>query len=274
MSPRPIALQRSFRNDKRTFDYPSLRNQVRAQVDLTKIGALFGRRTRVIVALLGLVGVAAAWYWTPLRQWIDFETVLAWERSFRGDPAAPYIIVGSFLLGGLVLFPVTLLTAVTICTFGPVVGNLYALAGWLSSAALGYGMGRLLGRSWIRDIVGSRLDGLDRHAERNGLLAVLAVRVVPVAPFTVVNLFIGGSRIRFSDFMIASVLGRIPGVLALTLFGVQLHSLVYAPAIGKFALLIVILPFLFLGHRWLCRQFVLAEQVVVPIRETASLHQK
>jgi uncharacterized membrane protein YdjX (TVP38/TMEM64 family) len=238
---------------------------------LTKIGALFGRRIGVIIALLGLVAVAAAWHWTPLRQWVDFETLLDWERSFRGDPAAPYIIVGSFLLGGLFLFPVTVLTAVTICTFGPVVGNLYALVGWLSSAALGYGLGRFFGRSWIREIVGSRLDCLDRQAQRNGLLAVLAVRVVPVAPFTVVNLFIGGSRIRFSDFMIASVLGRVPGVLTLTLFGVQLHSLLHAPAIGKFALLLVIVPVLFLGHRWFSRQFVPGEEAVMPIRETPLL---
>jgi len=52
-------------------------------------------------------------------------------------------------------------------------------------------------------------------------------------------------------------------VVALTFFGVHLENLLRAPAIGKFALLIIMLLFVFLGHRWLCRQFVAAQQPVV-----------
>jgi phospholipase D1/2 len=224
-----------------------------------------------IIIVVALLGCAAAWHWTPLSYWVNFETVAAWEQSIKADSSAPYIIVGAYLLAGLVLFPITLLTAVTIFTFGPVAGNIYSLIGWLLSATLGYGMGRLLGRDWLRTLLGDRLSCLNHGTERSGVLAVLALRIVPVAPFTVVNLFIGASHIRFRDFTIGSLLGRIPGLLALTLFEVQLKSLMRAPAMGKLAFGAAIILCAFLGNRWLCQQFASAKQPIVRQRNTTAL---
>jgi uncharacterized membrane protein YdjX (TVP38/TMEM64 family) len=70
---------------------------------------------------------------------------------------------------------------------------------------------------------------------------VLAVRVIPVAPFTLVNMFIGASGIRFRDFFLASLVGRIPGILTLALFGVQLESALRNPGLASFALLVIVL---------------------------------
>jgi phospholipase D1/2 len=231
---------------------------------MTKAPLAPGRATFGIVILIALLGCAAAWHWTPLNHWVNFETVAAWERSFNADPAAPYIIVGAYLLAAFLFFPITVLTAVTIFTFGPVTGNFYSLVGWLLSAGAGYGMGRLMGRDWLRNLVGYRLDYWDRGAQRNGLLTVLALRVVPVAPFTVVNLFFGASRIRLRDFLLGSVIGRLPGLIALTLFEVQIKSLLRAPATGKVALMAVLLLSSILAHRWLSQQFVPAEQRIGP----------
>jgi phospholipase D1/2 len=222
---------------------------------------------RGLFLLLTLLGCAAAWHWTPLNQWVRFETIAAWQQSIKADPAAFYIIVGAYLLGGFVLFPITLLTAVTIFTFGPIAGNIYALVGWLLSAAVGYGIGRVLGQDWLRSLAGDRLGRLEREANRRGLWAVLALRIVPVAPFTVVNLFIGATQIRFCDFVLGSVLGRIPGLLALTLFEVQLKNLLHAPAIGAIALMAFMLLFLFWAQRWLVQQLVAANQPIASTRK-------
>jgi phospholipase D1/2 len=231
---------------------------------MTNATARISPTAQGIILLLALLGCAAAWHWTPLNYWVNFETVAAWERSIKADPAAPYIIVGAYLVGGLILFPITLLTAVTILTFGPVAGNIYALTGWLLSATLGYGMGKLLGREWLRSLLGDRLSYFNHEGDRSGVLAVLALRIVPVAPFTVVNIFIGASLIRFRDFTIGSVLGRIPGLVALTLFEVQLKSLMRAPAMGKFAIAGAVILSAFLANRWICQQFAVVKQPIAP----------
>jgi phospholipase D1/2 len=211
-----------------------------------------------IAVLVGLFALAAAWQWLVPNRWLDFEALGAWQRSFQTHPLAPLMVIAAYVLGGIVLFPVTLLTAATIVTFGPFMGNLYGLAGWLVSASLGFCIGRYSGSDWLRSLLDERFERLRCGAERRGLLAVLGLRVVPVAPFSMVNVFIGASGIRFSDFILGSILGRIPGILAFTLFAVQLQNLAHSISLGKFLMMMVGLTLVFAAQRWMTRQLAAA----------------
>ena len=75
-----------------------------------------------------------------------------------------------------------------------------------------------------------RLSRLSRRLARRGLLAIIAVRMVPVAPFTVVNLAAGASHIRFRDFAIGTGLGLLPGILAITIFSDRVLATVREPS--------------------------------------------
>ncbi|MBI4526030.1 MAG: TVP38/TMEM64 family protein [Deltaproteobacteria bacterium] len=213
-----------------------------------------GLLVRPILWVSIFVGMAAAWQWTPLSTHINLEIIAAWEGWVKDHVAAPYIVVAAYLLGGFIFFPVTILTFATVLTFGPLLGNLYALAGWLLSATAGFGIG-YLGRSQFERLAGSPLDRLKLDTRRNALLAVLTARVLPIAPFMLVNLFIGASCIRFRDFMLGSLLGRAPGLLALTLVGYQFETVMRAPAKEKFVLFAVMVTFLLLAYRWFTQQF-------------------
>ena len=126
-------------------------------------------------------------------------------------PAAPAIVLAVFLVGGLLVFPVTLLIAATAATFGPWLGFAYAAAGAAASAVLTYGVGALIGRQALEDVLGPRLNRIRRAITRHGVLAVATVRMVPIAPFTVVNLAAGASRIPFSDYVLGTILGHAAG---------------------------------------------------------------
>ena len=215
-----------------------------------------------LAVLFGLIALAAAWHWLVLNRWLDVEALSAWQRSVQSHPLAPVIIIAGYVIGGAVLFPVTVLTAVTIVTFGPVTGNIYGLAGWLASASLGFCVGRYVRLDWLKTVLGERFERLRSAAEKRGLLAVLGLRVLPVAPFTIVNLFIGASGIRFADFLLGSMLGRIPGLLAFTLFAVQLRSLAQSISLAKFLSVMVGLALVFIGQRWVCRQMAELSAVV------------
>ena len=206
------------------------------------------------LVLLALVALASAWHFTPLRDAVDFETVAQWQQSVRGSPAAPYLIVGAYLLGALVFFPVTLLSLVTVFTFGPAVGGVYSLIGWLLSAVLGYAIGRGLGQEFLWDIAGPRLRRLELEARRHGFVAVLIMRLLPIAPFMLVNLFIGASHIRFRDFFLGSLVGRVPGLVALLLFAHQLESALRAPGLTSLLVLSVAV-LLILACVWISKRF-------------------
>ena len=210
---------------------------------------------RAVLLLVIFIAFSLAWRWTPINRRINLRVVVQWLESIRNHPAAFYYVVGAYLLGGLVLFPVTLLNVATIFTFGPIRGNAYALAGWLASAAMGYGIGRALGRETVRRIIGARINGLLDKAAGHGFLTVLAIRILPVAPFTLANLFVGASAISLRDFLLASVVGRIPGMVLQTFAGFQVERVLRRPGVGSVIGLLVILVLLSLVASWLSKHF-------------------
>lgn len=231
--------------------------------DKLKTAGRYGRKGSLVkfsLILLLLFTVPVAWRWTPLNEWINFDTVIDWQQSIRNHPAAFYLVVGVYVLGGLVLFPVTILNLATVFTFGPILGNGYALAGWLASASLGYGIGHAIDRQMVQRLARSWLDRLIRSVDRHGFLTVLMLRVFPVAPFTLVNVLIGASGIRFRDFFLASVVGRIPGIVMLTLAGVQIENFLRRPTAMSMVLLGLILILTPLATGWLFKRVALGDR--------------
>jgi phospholipase D1/2 len=212
--------------------------------------------TRLFVFFVLLLALSIAWRWTPLKEAIDLEAVVQWQQSLKDNPAAFFWVAGAYLIGGLVLFPVTILNVATVITFGPVTGNAYALAGWLFSAAMSFGIGRTTGSTTIQKIPRLRHNPVFHEAGRHGFLTVVSMRIVPIAPFTVVNLIIGASGIGFRDFVLGSLVGRIPGIVTLTLFGVQLEYFLRKPGLQSFALLALAVLLMTLVATWFYNHFV------------------
>ena len=214
---------------------------------------------RVVVLLLLLFTLPALWSWTPLNDWINLATIVEWQQSIRNHPAASYLVVGTYLLGSLFLFPVTVLNVATLLTFGPIQGNLYGLFGWLASAAMGYGIGRRIGQEMVTKFARFWGHRVLEPADRHGFLTVLTLRVFPIAPFTLVNFFVGAARICFWHFLLASVIGRIPGIVLLTLAGLQIESLFREPGVVGVVLLALTLILVPLAFGWASKRSLLGE---------------
>ena len=48
-----------------------------------------------------------------------------------------------------------------------------------------------------------------------GILAVVVIRMIPVAPYSVVNVVAGASTLPLRDFMVGTLLVITPGILAM-----------------------------------------------------------
>lgn len=198
-------------------------------------------RVKLLILLLVLLPLPLVWRWTPLYEWFNLETILRWQESIGSSPWAPVCVAAAYLVGSLLFFPVTILNLATVFAFGPILGNLYAVAGWMLSSAEGYLLGRLVGQKRLHRLAGPRLEPLLSRAENHAFWTVLGMRIAPVGPFTLVNIFIGASGIPFIYFITASLIGRLPGVVSLTLFGTQLEMALRKPGLTGFALLIFVL---------------------------------
>jgi uncharacterized membrane protein YdjX (TVP38/TMEM64 family) len=109
------------------------------------------------------------------------------------------------------MVPVMALVVATVVVFGPILGVAYALVGAVASAAIAYGVGRALWRDALQRMAGPSFERLRRRFGRHGILAVAAVRLLPIAPFTIVNLVAGALRVRFDHFIVGTLLGMAPG---------------------------------------------------------------
>ncbi len=81
-----------------------------------------------------------------------------------------------------------------------------------------YLLGRWLGRDAVQKLAGKKVNQLRRKLARRGWLTIALIRVVPIAPFTVVNMVAGASLISARSFIIGTVVGMCPGILAIMIF--------------------------------------------------------
>jgi len=193
----------------------------------------FWRLIRIFGAAFALAGLILSWHLTPLADLVRPEVVQAWLDAAAQSSLAPVIVTGAFVAGGLVAFPVTVLIAATAATFGPWLGLAYAATGTIASAIITYFAGATLGRGVLEDVLGPRLYRIRRMISRRGMLAVAAVRLVPIAPFTLVNLVAGASRIPIQDYIVGTIVGMAPGMIVLSILGFQILSIIMQPTVAN-----------------------------------------
>ena len=58
-----------------------------------------------------------------------------------------------------------------------------------------------------------------RRLDRSGLLAVTSLRLIPALPFSLLNYAAGLSGVRFTPYLLGTVLGTAPGTIALVVLG-------------------------------------------------------
>lgn len=204
-----------------------------------------------------MVAIAAllAWAWlaTPLRDYVNVAQLAAAAQSLEDVPFAPLIVIAVYIVGTLLLVPITLMLVVTGLVFGTWPGLAYAFGGALASSLVIYWLGMRLGNNWLRRLFGERIDALNKRVARRGVRAVLAMRLVPVAPFAVVNVVVGASRISLRDYVLGTMLGMAPGIILKVVFTDQLaqaaesSNFAMLRQLGIAALVIIVVG---LGIRW------------------------
>jgi uncharacterized membrane protein YdjX (TVP38/TMEM64 family) len=190
---------------------------------------------------LAALALAVAWQFPPLSKIASPSEIGPMLSNLSEEPWAPLLVLGVYVIGGLVAFPVLLLIAATAAAFGPLMGFLYAAAGSLASAVVTYALGLALGRDTLRTIIGPRLKRVQRRILRGGVVTIAAIRLVPIAPFTVVNVVAGASDIRLGPFIAGTVLGMAPGWILMSALGHQLAQMVTEPTAGDWALLALLI---------------------------------
>lgn len=126
---------------------------------------------------------------------------------------APLVFIILFTLVPLTLFPDALLAIAGGMVFGLFYGFIYTMIGAACGATLAFMIARLAGNSLLKKLKNHNIDHLQNLLNRNGFWIVLYLRLIPLIPFDIISYGAGLARIKYRDFILATLLGIIPGVL-------------------------------------------------------------
>ncbi|HWF76739.1 MAG TPA: VTT domain-containing protein [Caulobacteraceae bacterium] len=199
---------------------------------------------------LGLTGKAGVEHWLALA---------------KGPWALP-VAVAAFAVLAFLGAPQVVLIAAAAVVFGPWTGSLYSWIGTFVSALIGLELGRLFGGRLIRDLNSRGVDRFIALVGRNGFMASLIIRLVPAAPFIVVNMAAGAARVRRRDFALGTAIGIVPKILLTAFTGGAVTAAFSGGGVIEIALL-ALAVLLWVGSAWLARRWLRA-------REAAALAER
>jgi uncharacterized membrane protein YdjX (TVP38/TMEM64 family) len=128
------------------------------------------------------------------------------------------VFVAIYTLRPLIFFPASLLTLAIGALCGPLWGSVFAIIGSNLSATLAYFVGRTFGQG---ETQGANQNLLGRYLQRmrqNSFETIFIMRLI-FLPYDVVNYAAGFLKINYVPFILATILGSIPGTISFVLFG-------------------------------------------------------
>lgn len=232
---------------------------------LTNMDAQAWRALAVSFLLFGGVGLVFLFGARVLG--FDGEaTVEQWLGSASGAWALPVAVL-AFAALAFVGVPQFMLIAAAVVAFGPWTGLVYSWIGTMVSALIGFWLGRVAGARTLATLSSEGLKQFMALVGRNGFLASLIVRLVPSAPFIVVNMAAGVTPMRLRDFAAGTGLGVVPKIALTAFAGNSIIQVLKGEGGAGHVLLLVGIGALWLALGWHARKWLKA-------REAAAMREK
>lgn len=172
---------------------------------------------------------------------IDSKDIQTYVNSF--GKLAPIIYIIIFALVPLTLFPDSIIAIAGGLIFGLVKGYIYTAIGAILGATLSFYISRKLGRNFVKKLTKEKLDNVEEMINSNGFFIIFMLRLIPLFPFDIISYGAGLTSVKYKDFILATFLGTIPGILVFTNIGAQsvnMGSGSFYVSIGALVLLFII----------------------------------
>lgn len=189
----------------------------------------------------------------------------AFEAAIRGDSAevreeldslgvaGPLLILALALIHAVVFYPAEIVDAAAGFVYGFFPALALVMTGWLLSGFLCWAVGRSVARPLLDRWLGTgRFERAEAMIERGGVTLLIAVRLIPIVPFSLVSYAAGAARVPPWRFAWTTAVGYLPITALSVYFGTRLEGLSLTDPIvlGSAAALLALL---YAGH-WVLRR--------------------
>ncbi len=181
-------------------------------------------KSKVIALIAWAILLAGYWWYTTANGLTPMETMQALIHFVSDSPYGFPIYVAVYMIRPLFLFPATLVTMAATYLYGPLQGIAYAMIASNLSSMIAYFIGRFFGTSFLQNIERNNTVGIYANRMRRESFQTTMILRFLFLPYDLVSYFSGFLRIDLGWFMLATVLGSIPGTISFGMLGASIHG--------------------------------------------------
>lgn len=167
----------------------------------------------------------------------------------RLGAAGPFLILALTLLHAVVFYPAEIVDAAAGYAYGFFPAMALMTVGWVLSGLICWAVGHRVARPLFDRWFGSdRFERVERAIERGGPSLLIAMRLIPILPFSIVSYAAGAARVPAWRFVWTTAVGYLPITAIAVYFGTRLEGLSLTDPLVLGGLL-ALLALLAIGHR-------------------------
>jgi len=180
--------------------------------------------SKIVAAIAWAILLIGYWWYSESHNLTPMETMQVLVNFVSESPYGFPIYVLVYMIRPIFLFPATLVTMTATYLYGPVQGIAYALVASNLSSMIAYFIGQFFGGGFLQNTDDTTLVG--KYANRlrkDGFQTTLILRFL-FLPYDLVSYFSGFLHIDLGWFMLATVLGSIPGTISFGMLGASIKG--------------------------------------------------
>ena len=178
----------------------------------------------ILLILLVSIGLIFLLKYKDIIFNLDIEKVVRYIYKSGSMAIVLYIFI-YVVKPFLVFIPSNVVAIIGGMLFGPVKGFISSMIGFFLSGTLAFYISRFLGKDFVDSIVGNKLIKLDDNIEENGFKILFMLRLPPILPFDPLSYACGLTKIKYRDFILASLLGVVPETMCYSILGKNFDNL-------------------------------------------------
>lgn len=184
---------------------------------------------KIVAAIFWLLLIGGYTYYYQANN-LTTETAILQIVNLLESAWGPLLYILIYAVRPLIFFSAAVLTIASGSIFGAgsffnlSLAILYTIIGSNLSATIAYLVGRFFGEGLIQDAEEGEANFVQRYAERmrnNSFETVLIMRFI-FLPYDLVNYLAGILRIDWKSFILATIVGSLPGTIAFVSFGASI----------------------------------------------------
>jgi uncharacterized membrane protein YdjX (TVP38/TMEM64 family) len=171
-----------------------------------------------LVRISGVIAALGVFLFLGRRLGSYVPVFATWVNEL--GPWGPLAFIAGYAVSVVLLVPAVLLTLAGGAVFGLMLGTVYVFVAAVVGSIAAFLIARYVARDMVEKRLGAnaRVAAIDRAVAAHGLRIVFLLRLSPVFPFVLLNYALGLTRVRLSDYALASF-GMIPGTILYVYYG-------------------------------------------------------